>query len=121
MSHTATVKVSFENREILKQVCTRLGIKFTEGQHIVNLYSEKISTNFSIQLPGWKFPVAICGDELKYDHYNGVWGSLSELERLQNQYCRDIAIQQAQAAGFGINESVDESGDITLELVDYNS
>jgi len=77
MSHTATIKVEFTDREVLKAVCRRLGMQFWEGQHTVRLYSSTEEADFSIQLPGWNYPIAIKGNSIKWDNYNGVWGKLT--------------------------------------------
>jgi len=120
MSHTAVVKVNFADRAILKQVCQRLGLKFTEGKHSVQLFSGSVQAEFSVKLPGWNYPVAICGETAKYDNYNGSWGKIRELETLQDQYSRDVTMKQAQLAGYQVQEEVDETGEITLILYDYS-
>ena len=121
MSHTATVQIEFENKEVLKAVCERLGLQFQEGLHSINLYQGSVAAEFSVKLPGWRYPIAIKGKEVKYDNYNGSWGKLRELEKLQDQYSRDVTIQQAEMSGLTWDEEIDEAtGEITLNLYDYS-
>ena len=120
MSHVAKVKTEFKDRAILKQVCERLGLKFTQGLHQVKLYSDSVTCEFSVQLPGWRYPIAIKDEEVAFDNYNGSWGHLSELEKLQDQYSRDVVMQQAMNIGMFCEEEVDEEGAITLTLTDYS-
>ena len=120
MSHIATVKVNFSDRAVLKEVCQRLGLQFREGKHSVQLYSGSVQAEFSVQLPGWQYPVAICKDEAKMDNFSGQWGRIEEFEKLQDAYSRDVTMKQAQLAGFQVQEEVDEKGEITLTLYDYS-
>lgn len=121
MSHTATMKVELGNRDILKQVCQRLGLTFKEGKHSVRLFSESVTADFEIRLPGWNYPIAIVGDQVKYDNYNGNWGKLSELTNLQDQYSRDVTIAKAQELGMTHTEETGTDDEIILTLYDYSS
>jgi len=120
MSHTATIKVAFTDRDILKAVCERLGLKHKTGSHTVNLYQGSVKCDFSVTLPGWNYPIAITGNKVKFDNYGGKWGKMNELERLQDQYSRDVAIQKAESCGMSYDEEIDETGEITLTLYDYS-
>ena len=121
MSHTATVKMEFRNKEMLKETCERLGWTFREGTHQVSLYQGHVTCDFSVQLPGWKYPIAIQNSgNIKFDNYNGQWGKAIELEKLQSQYSRDVVIQRAMAEGYSFEEDVDEHGAIVLTLTDYS-
>ena len=121
MSHTSTIKVKFEDKEALKAACKSLGLHFQEGSHSVQLYGEKVKTDFSIKLEGWRYPVAICGDEIKYDSYNGAWGHMRELERLQDEYSKQVTVALASRLGMTVNEEVSQEGEITLTLYDYST
>lgn len=122
MSHTATVKVAFSDTQILKDVCERLGLTYQEGQQKVRLYSETVDCEFSINLSGWNYPIAITGDKVLFDNYNGRWGRMEELEKLQDQYSRETILQVARMRGFTCDEEVDPlTGDIVLTVYDYSS
>lgn len=121
MSHTATVKMEFRDKEKLKETCERLGYTCQVGSHSVRLYSETVQADMSISLPGWKYPIAIKDGQIKYDNYNGSWGKITELENLQDQYSRDMVFAQAMANGYQVEEVVDDkTGEITLTLSDYS-
>ena len=120
MSHIATVEVELADKDVLKQTCDRLGYAYREGIHTVRLYSGEVDAEFSVKLPGWNYPIAIVGKQVKFDNYSGKWGDASELTKLQDQYSRDITIKQANAMGMSCSEEVSEDG-ITLTLIDYGS
>ncbi len=122
MSHTATVQIEFNDKSILKQVCERLGLEFIEGPQTVRLYQGPIhDCDFSVKLPGWRYPLAIKGKEIHFDNYEGRWGKEEELTKLQDGYSRDITIQQAENMGMTWNEQFnEETGEITLILTDYS-
>jgi hypothetical protein len=120
MSHTATIQIDFSNRQLLKQVCKELGLQYREGLHQIRLYEGEVAADFSIQLPGWRYPIAICGNEVRYDNFNGNWGQVEGLQRLQDQYSKLLTIQHAEQQGWTWEEVTDpETGGIQLNLYDY--
>jgi hypothetical protein len=116
VSHTVTLKVKFKNKEALKKALDNLGIKLKEGNHEVNLYSGRIQCEASFKLPGWRYPVAVCGEELKYDNYGGSWGKTDQLHKVQQQYAKEVTIQEAQDSGMFVEEEETEDGSIELYL-----
>lgn len=121
MSHTATVKVDLSDREMLKEACEELGLEYREGLHQVKLYQGNVSAEFSVRLPGWSYPIAICGDQMHYDNYNGRWGDMSQFHKLQDGYSKHATIQHAENMGWTWDEEFDEeTGEITLNLYDYS-
>ena len=121
MSHTTTVKIEFTDRTALRAICERLGLKFQEGLHNVRLYQGTVIADFSVTLPGWKYPIAINGNTIKWDNYNGNWGKLQELEKLQDQYSREVTVMQAELNGMTWTEEIEEDGTIVLNIFDYSS
>lgn len=120
MSHTAVLKVDFNDRDALKAACQRLGLTFKEGKHRAQLFDGGHDCDFSVKLPGWHYPIAINGDQLKYDDYNGRWGSMKELEKLQDAYSREVTVKMAQSMGMSYTEETGENGEIILNLYDYS-
>lgn len=121
MSHTATVSMAFKNLEILEKLCIKMNLPYTKGSHMVQLYETQEKAVFSVKLPGWRYPVAIKEDDtVAYDDYNGAWGKISELHKLQNRYSSEIVIDHAEQMGWSYNCEYDEqSQEYTIELTEY--
>jgi len=120
MSHTVTMKVELQNRDLLKQACAEMNIKFREGAHQVTLYQGKVSCDFSFQLPNWNYPIALQGDQVKYDNYEGKWGRMEEFEKLQNKYCELVVRDQMDGTSFSLSDYEDEGDEIVMEYTDYS-
>ena len=86
MSHTITVKdLKMPDLDILTAACDRLGLGAPRhGTHSV--YSAK-HTGHAVNLPEWRYPVVVDdGGTIRYDNYNGSWGSQNELDKLKQAY-----------------------------------
>lgn len=115
MSHVATIKTEFKNKNILKKALKDLGISVREGKHTVKTYSEEINCEMSFQLPGWRYPVAVLDKELKFDSFNGAWGNIEELYKVQREYAKDMALKEAEDNGFSV-EGIQNTQDGGIEL-----
>ena len=61
------------------------------------------------------------GDQVQYDNYNGSWGKIEELHKLQDQYSKAITVKHAEEQGWSWDEEIDnETGEILLNLYDYS-
>jgi hypothetical protein len=98
MSHTVTVRVEIRDLDALKAAAERLGARVLgHGTH--QLYQGPV-TGYAIQLPNWRYPIVIAGDQVAYDDYNGAWGRASDLDRLREEYAIEVAYRAAQAQGW---------------------
>lgn len=121
MSHTVEVDVGFTDEGILKEACDKLGIGYKEGLHTVKQFQGNVSCKLSFQLPGWNYPVAVCEDgKVKYDNYNGAWGRIEELQKLQDQYSRCVTEDELSFATLGEEHVDEETGELTLVYYDYS-
>jgi hypothetical protein len=116
MSHVVTVKIHFKDKNILESSCRKLGYELRTGQHKVQLFSGPVECDASIQIPGWRYPIAIVGDELKFDNYNGSWGKQELLDKLQQEYTKQVTIEEAQNMGLFVEEKTLQDGTIELYL-----
>ena len=116
MSHITKVKVQFKDLKALKKSCEKVGATVREGKHIVTLYSDSISTDFSLQLEGWKYPIAIKDGEAILDNYNGNWGSMSQLDQIKQGYAVEVAKKKALNLGYQVTEKQKQDGTIQLIL-----
>ncbi len=120
MSHTASVMVEFTRKDVLKETCERLNMQMIEGTQRIKFYQAKDEeVELSIQLPDWRYPVGIRGQEAVFDNYNGRWGNMKEFTRLQNEYSRDLMNVIAGEEGMMVDE--DEYDNVTGESVMYLS
>lgn len=117
MSHTVKSQVQFKNIKTLEKVCKKVGAKFRKlksGER-VQLYGDSVTGDYAIELPGWRFPIVVQGDEAKYDNYNGHWGKQETFDNLKQNYAIDIAKEKAQAFG-PVGQKVLEDGSVQLEV-----
>ena len=114
MSHTVTGKVKITELGIMEETCERLGYKFERGCTDLR-FKDGVAT---IRIPGWHHGVVVKADgSFVYDNYNGNWGEQKKLDRLIDEYGADVATMAAYDQGyFNINRTVEENGDIVLEI-----
>jgi hypothetical protein len=120
VSHTATVDVEFKDIKVLEEVCKQMKgvtINTTKNQK-VKLFSETVTCDLSIKLPGWNYPIAIKNGKAYFDNYNGHWGKMTEFEKVIQQYAKGVVLKKVKSLGYyGIKETVDSEGNIELEMM----
>lgn len=121
MSHKVTVNTQLKDLGVLKKVCDAKGLSLTiaeKGQNVVKTFSGEISGIAAVSLPGWKYPVVLEENGVAhYDNYNGSWGNISQLDKLTQDYARELTLQEASQQGFRITyETVEADGTIKMEL-----
>ena len=97
MSHTVTLKLQFKDPKCLALACTALALPHKQGRQTVRLFAgNSVEADFGIQLPGWKYPVAIDTQtgQVFFDNYNGQWGNIQELRKLAQEYALQVAEQE---------------------------
>ena len=104
MSKVAKLDVKFTNVEAIKSACTRIGANFC-GKGFVKFYDETEVGGYVIQLPDWKYPIVIKPDgSIRYDNYNGEWGSMAVLNQFKQYYAADTAKQAAIENNYSFEE-----------------
>ena len=117
MSHIVTVKTEVRDPVAVATACRRLGLP--EPVHgIAQLFSGQ-ATGLLVKLPGWLYPVACdtATGELRYDNYNGSWGSQEHLDRFMQSYAVEKAKIEARKKGYSVSEQPLEDGSIRLQIV----
>lgn len=115
MSHKTTLKVEHTDTDILEKAAQSLNLECTSGNHKVQLYQGPVDANFSVQLPGWKYRVAVTDKGYTYDNYNGSWGKIEELHKFSRQYNIEMATEEMETAGlYCEDQEVQENGDVYL-------
>ena len=80
-------------------------------------------TGLGIELPHWKYPVVATSEEsgqltgqLRFDNYNGRWGSQESLDRFLQVYAVEKAKIEAQKKGHSVIEQRLDNGSIKLTV-----
>jgi hypothetical protein len=117
MSHIVTIRTRVTDPLALAAACRRLSLaEPTAGT--ATLFGGQVSTGLVVQLPGWRYPVVAdtASGEVRFDNYNGAWGSRSELDRLLQAYAVEKARLEARRAGHGVVEQRLSDGSIKLTI-----
>jgi len=97
MSHCTTIDVKMKDVNVIKKVCKKLNIPFSE-KTTTRFYDGKAATGTEVKLNGWKYPINInSSGEVIFDNYEGWWGDIKELNLFKQHYAvektKSIAIK----------------------------
>lgn len=117
MSHIVSIRTRVTDPSALAAACRRLGLA-EPAAGTAALYGGQVSTGLIVRLPGWRYPVVAetASGEVRFDNYNGAWGSRSELDRLLQAYAVEKARLEARRAGHGVVEQRLPDGSIKLTI-----
>ena len=116
MSHIVEIKTEVRDEAAVQSACSRLHLpRATRGTF--ELYSST-ETGLGIELPHWKYPVVANTDtgELRYDNYEGRWGSQESLDQLLQMYVVEKAKIEARKKGHTVTEQRLDNGSIKLTV-----
>ena len=121
MSHIVEIKTEVRDEAAVQSACSRLHLpRATRGTF--ELYSST-ETGLGIELPHWKYPVVATSDEsgrltgqLRFDNYNGRWGSQEFLDRFLQTYAIEKAKIEARKKGHSVVEQRLDNGSIKLTV-----
>ena len=116
MSHIVSIRTQVRDPVALAAACRRLGLAPpAEGE--AQLYAGTAS-GWVVRLPGWTYPAVVdtASGSVRYDNYNGAWGSQSELDRLLQAYACEKATLEARRAGHRVTERPLPDGSIKLTI-----
>jgi hypothetical protein len=117
MSHVTTVQTEIKDKTALMMACKQLGCQFKTGKHKVTMYSGSVECEFSFNLPGWRYPVALLNDgTLKFDNFNGNWGNSKELDKMKQAYGVEVATKKARSMGYIVQKKIKQDGTVQLAL-----
>lgn len=83
MSHIVSIQTQLRDPAGISAACQRLGLAAPVHAK-AQLYAGQTVEGLLVQLPGWRYPIAIdtqTGD-IHHDNYGGAWGSQSDLDAL---------------------------------------
>ena len=116
MSHIVEIKTEIRDEAAVKAACSRLHLpQPTRGTF--QLYSTT-ETGLGIELPHWKYPVVANTDtgELRYDNYEGCWGSQESLDQPLQMYSVAKTKLDARKKGHTVTEQRLDGGSIKLTV-----
>ena len=116
MSHIVEIKTEIRSEEAVQAACRRLHLpKATRGTF--QLYSSE-ETGLGIELPHWKYPVVANTDtgQLRYDNYEGRWGSQEFLDRFLQAQAVERTKLEARKKGHSVVEKRLDNGAIRLTV-----
>ena len=116
MSHIVEIKTEVRDEGAVQSACSRLHLPLaTRGTF--ELYSST-ETGLGIELPHWKYPVVANTEtgQLRYDNYNGRWGSQEFLDQFLQRYAVEKAAIEARKKGHSVVEQLLDNGSIKLTI-----
>ncbi len=118
MSHVVVIQTKVRDPAAIAAACQRLGLT-TPAQGTARLYSGE-ATGLLVQLPGWQYPVVIdtASGEVRYDNFEGRWGTQEQLERFLQMYAVEKTKLEARKKGYQVSEQALQDGGIRLQIIE---
>ena len=116
VSHIVEIKTEVRDEAAVQSACSRLHLpRATRGTF--QLYSST-ETGLGIELPHWKYPVVAntTTGELRYDNYQGRWGSQEFLDQFLQMYSVEKTKLEARKKGHTVTEQRLDGGSIKLTV-----
>ncbi len=116
MSHIVEITTEVRDEAAVQSACSRLHLpRAIRGTF--ELYSST-ETGLGIELPHWKYPVVANTEtgQLRYDNYQGRWGSQEFLDQFLQAYACEATKIEARRKGHSVVEQKLENGSIKLTI-----
>lgn len=116
MSHIVTIETQIRDAEGVRRACQRRGLPAPlEGTH--RLFSSS-ATGLAVQLRDWRYPLVceLATGKLRFDDFEGRWGSRAELDGFLQAYAVEKATLEARRQGHSVTESPLADGSIRLTI-----
>ena len=112
-----TVRTEVRDPQAVAAACRRLDLP--EPVHgTAQLFADQ-AAGLLIRLPDWLYPVVctLATGELRFDNYNGAWGSEVHLDRFKQAYAVEKATLEARKKGYAVTEQALGDGSVRLQIV----
>jgi hypothetical protein len=119
MSHIVSIKTQLRDPTAIAAACRRLGLAApVHGK--AELFAGQTAEGLLVQLPDWKYPIAIDtqSGEVKHDNFQGHWGAIEELHRFQQAYAIELVRLQARQKGYVVSEQALQDGSVKLQIME---
>lgn len=119
MSHTIECDVLFKSPEDIAVTCRELNLAAPKRGRVTLFDGKTIEDAFSVQLPGWRHPMAIDAKtgRMFYDNYGGKWGEQQHLDRWKQIFSVTAATRAAVRQGHRVQRVIAANGSIQLRIV----
>ena len=116
MSHIVEIITEVRDEAAVQSACSRLHLPRAK-RGTFELYSST-ETGLAIELPHWKYPVVANTNtgELRYDNYQGRWGSQEFLDQFLQMYSVAKTKIEARKKGLTVTEQQLDNGSIKLTV-----
>jgi len=116
MSHIVSVATKVRDPVAIAAACQRLGLA-APVHGTAKLFSGQVS-GLLVQLPGWRYAVAIDTDAraVQFDNFNEHWGKQVELDRFLQAYAVETAKLEARKKGYSVTEQPLHDGSIRVQI-----
>lgn len=116
MSHIVTIQTQIRDAKAVAAACRRLGLT-SPSQGTARVFSTE-HAGLIVKLQGWEYPIVcdLTTGNLKYDNYQGSWGSQSRLNEFLQAYAVEKAKIEAKRKGHRVTEQTLENGAIKLTV-----
>lgn len=114
MSHTTTIELEIKSLTALKTACRETSTPYKEMTSVRLFDGTVIEDCFSFTPSGWRYPVAAKDGSLRYDNYEGQWGSDVELNSVKQRYAVNVQKEAARSRGYRVREERMAGGKVKL-------
>src|ERR1043166_4202394 len=119
MSHVVTIKTQLRDPAAIAAACQRLHLAapvYGKAQ----LYADQTAEGVLVQLPGWKYKLAIntATGDVQHDNFEGVWGDQRELDRFLQAYAIEKVRIESRKKGYLLTEQPLADGSVKLQILE---
>jgi len=117
MSHVVSIKTQLKDVTAIRAACQRLGLaQPVHGK--AQLYAGQTAEGLLVQLPGWKYPLAINTEsgEVQHDNFQGHWGDDSRLHEFLQSYAIEKVRIESRKKGYVLTEQQLADGSVKLQI-----
>jgi hypothetical protein len=117
LSHIVTIKTQLRDPLAITAACQRLGLA-EPVYGTARLFAGQTAEGLLVQLPGWRYPIAIKTEtgKVHHDNFAGAWGAQAELDRFLQAYACEKAKLEARRRGHTVTETQLQDGSIKLQI-----
>lgn len=118
MSHTVSLQTKVHDPVAVAAACQRL--KLAPPRHGTAQIFNDEAEGLIVQLPGWQYPIVIdtLSGVVRYDHFEGRWGTQEQLDRFLQIYAVERAKLEAYKKGYTVSEQSLHDGSIKLNILE---
>jgi hypothetical protein len=117
LSHLVGIQTQLRDATAIAAACQRLSLaEPVLGK--AQFYDGQTAEGLLVQLPGWRYPLAINTQtgEVQHDNFGGHWGDQEQLDRFLQAYVIEEVRLQSRKQGYPVIETLLQDGSVMLEV-----